>query len=160
MATMDPVTTDVAQPTVIATYARYPEAEAAVDRLSDAGFPVAGVSIVGRDVTTVEQVTGRMTTGKGALYGAGGGAWMGLMVGLLMSLFLPGAFWIGLILTSALIGAVFGAVLGAVGHATTGGRRDFRSEQTLRAASYDVLVDSYRADHARQLLAGAAPYAA
>jgi hypothetical protein len=144
-----------AGPVTIATYPTYPQAEAAVDRLSDSGFPVAGVAIVGRDISTVELVTGRLTVGRAALTGAGGGAWMGLFVGLLLGLFLPGGVgWFALIVSALVIGAVFGAVLGAVGQAATGGRRDFDSTQTLRAASYDVTVDGYRADEALRVLGG------
>ena len=45
----------------------YTEAERLVDRLSDAGFPVERVRIVGIDVYSVEQVTGRLTTARAAL---------------------------------------------------------------------------------------------
>jgi hypothetical protein len=144
----------VAQPVTVATYVRYEQAEAAVDRLSDAGFPVSGVTIEGRDVTTVEQVTGRLTVARAALYGLGGGAWTGLMIGLLMSLFLPGAGWFGLILTAAFLGAAFGAVAGAIGHGLTRGRRDFSSIRSMRAAAYAVVVDSMRADEATRIIAG------
>jgi uncharacterized membrane protein len=45
----------------------------------------------------------------------------------------------------ALYGLVFGAVLGAliglIGHAMTGGRRDFSSIISTRADTYDVMVD-------------------
>jgi hypothetical protein len=59
----------------LGTYATYEEAQRVVDRLSDAGFPVPGVQIVGSGLRTVEQVTGRLTTGRAALLGAGAGAW-------------------------------------------------------------------------------------
>ena len=44
----------------IATYANYSDAERAVDYLSDNGFPVQRVAIVGSDVRPVEQVVGRL----------------------------------------------------------------------------------------------------
>ena len=47
---------------------------------------------------------------------------------------------------------MFGGVAGAVSHAMTGGRRDFSSEHSLRAAAYDVVVDSARADWAARIL--------
>src|SRR5690625_7221183 len=59
----------------------YLEGQRAVDRLSDEGFPVDGVKIVGHDMKSVEIVTGRMTTGKAAGVGALGGLWVGLFVG-------------------------------------------------------------------------------
>ncbi len=43
------------------------EAERAVDRLSDQGFPVERSAIVGLGLRSVEQVTGRMTAGSAAL---------------------------------------------------------------------------------------------
>ena len=52
---------------VIASFTRYEEAQELVDRLSDNGFPVDRVAIVGRDLQYVEQVTGRMTYGRAAL---------------------------------------------------------------------------------------------
>ena len=61
----------------VASYASYPEAQRAVDRLSDASFPVENIEIVGRDLRIVERVTGRLTTGKATLAGAGTGAWWG-----------------------------------------------------------------------------------
>jgi hypothetical protein len=67
-----------------------------VDRLSDSGFPVEHLQIVG--IRTVEQVTGRMTTGKAALYGAGSGAWLGILTGLIFGLFTPGPAWLLVIL--------------------------------------------------------------
>ena len=47
----------------IASYPTYQEAERAVDHLSDQGFPVERVAIIGQDVRLVEQVTGRMGLG-------------------------------------------------------------------------------------------------
>lgn len=45
--------------------------------MSDAGFAVERVAIVGFDVRVVEQVLGRLTKGKAALRGAAVGAWFG-----------------------------------------------------------------------------------
>lgn len=50
--------------TTIMEVTDYLDGQLAVDRLSDAGFPVEGVKIVGHDMKSVEIVTGRMTTGK------------------------------------------------------------------------------------------------
>jgi hypothetical protein len=57
----------------IATFSSYRDAEAAVDFLSDRRFPVERVAIVGQDLRTVEQVTGRMGYGRAALGGAAQG---------------------------------------------------------------------------------------
>jgi hypothetical protein len=137
---------------VIASYAEYSDAQAAVDRLSDREFPVESTQIVGNDVKTVETVTGRVTNGRAALMGAAGGAWFGLMLGLLFGLFTPGIEWVAIILSSVAFGAVWGALFGFFGHWSTRGRRDFSSVQTLSAARYDVLVDSTRAAEAARIL--------
>jgi uncharacterized membrane protein len=82
----------------VASYSSYQEAQAAVDRLSDQGFPVENLDIVGSDLRTVERVTGRLTTGRATAAGAASGAWFGLFIGLLVGLFTRGPTWIGLII--------------------------------------------------------------
>ena len=138
----------------VASYPTYPEAQEAVDRLSDAEFPVENVDIVGSDLRLVEHVTGRLTSGRAAMYGAGLGAWWGLLFGLLVGLFTTGPEWIGLVLGGLLIGAVFGALFGFFAQYATGGRRDFSSTSGLVAARYDVMVANEHADRARQLIGG------
>jgi len=96
----------------VANYTSNGEAQKAVDYLSDQGFPVEQVDIVGSDLRIVEQVTGRLTTGRAAMIGAGTGAWWGLFIGLLVGLSTTGPEWLGLILGGLLIGAVRGAVFG------------------------------------------------
>ena len=64
----------------IATFSSYRDAEAAVDFLSDRRFPVERVAIVGQDLRTVEQVTGRVGYGRAALGGAAQGALLGLLM--------------------------------------------------------------------------------
>lgn len=139
----------------IATFDSYPGAQAAVDRLSDSGFPVENVAIVGSDLRLVETVTGRLTTQRAALAGAGTGAWFGLFIGLIFGFTTP--YVIAPIILAVVLGAIFGAVYGAVAHASTGGRRDFSSQQSLVASRYDVLVDEPHFDRARELLGTAAP---
>ena len=50
----------------IATFDDYAEAERAVERLTAHGFPVERVAIVGRDLRSVEQITGRLTFASAA----------------------------------------------------------------------------------------------
>lgn len=57
-----------------------------------------------------------------------------------------------LLLWGLLFGIVAGAVFGLVGHAMSGGKRDFVSRQQLAAARYDVVVDSEYANEARTVL--------
>lgn len=134
---------------LLASFRSYPEAQELVDRMSDEGFPVEHVRIVGDGVRTVEQVTGRRSRGGAAAAGAANGAWFGLFVGLLFALFALGPLWWWVLVIATGIGAVFGAVFGFAEHASTGGRRDFSSVRQLEAQRYDVYVDSSQADRAR-----------
>jgi hypothetical protein len=145
---------DIPRGQVVGTYDTYVEAQRAVDFLSDQQFPVQHVSIVGSDLKMVENVLGRLTRGRAAMAGAASGAWFGLFVGVLLSLFASkntNAF--GLVVAALLYGAVFGAIFGFVGHALSGGKRDFTSRSKIVASSYDVHCTWAEADKAREVLA-------
>lgn len=71
----------------IAAFVTYLEAQKGVELLSDKGFPVQHVTIVGTDLKMVERVTGRLTYSRVAAAGLASGAWFGLFVGLVLSLF-------------------------------------------------------------------------
>lgn len=134
------------------SFPSYVEAQHVVDTLSDRGFPVERIRIVGHGVTTVETVTGRWTKGRAALAGAGTGAWIGLLIGLIVGLFLPTPVWLSILLVSAALGALWGSALGFATHWSTRGRRDFRSTKSLAAERYDVMVDADWAGEARRVL--------
>lgn len=133
---------------LLASFDDYADAQRLVDRMSDDGFPVESVRIVGEGVRTVEQVTGRMTRGRAAVAGAASGAWFGVFIGLLFGLFTTGSGWIWFVLISLVIGAFWGAVFGFVAHWSTRGKRDFSSVMTLQAKRYDVHVDQAMAAQA------------
>ncbi len=137
---------------VLATFAGYAEAQDLVDALSDRGFPVARIRIVGHDITTVEDVTGRWTKGRASLAGAGTGVWLGLLIGLVLGLFLPAPVWLSILLVSSGLGALWGAALGFLTQWSTRGRRDFRSTKALAAERYDVMVDGDWHAEARRVL--------
>jgi len=134
----------------VASYSSYEEAQAAVDRLSDDGFPVEHLDIVGSGLRLVERVTGRLTKGRAATAGLASGAWFGLMIGLVIGLFSKGANWFGVVLGGIVIGAIWGALFGYAGHAATRGRRDFSSTKTLVAMKYDVIARDGQADAAKE----------
>ena len=136
----------------IARFDSYAGAQHLVDRLSDQRFPVENVRIVGNGVRSVEDVTGRLTKGRAAVYGAGMGAWWGLFIALLFAIFTIGPAWWGVLLTTVVIGALFGAVAGFLGHLATGGRRDFSSVTALEAVAYEVQVAAGLYDEAVRLL--------
>ena len=139
----------------VSTVSRYEEAEHAVDWLSDHDFPVDRVSIVGTGLRYVEQVSGRMTTGRAALIGLGYGALLGVVWGLLFgALFTTdnASFW-GLMGFSILVGAVFGGLVGAISQAWTDDKHDFSSTSATRADRYEVQVEDGSASEAKILLA-------
>ena len=135
----------------LARFDSYAGAARLVDRLSDAGFPVERSRIVGNGLRSVEAVTGRLTKGRAALYGAGTGAWFGLFIALLFAIFTLGPAWWGVLFTTVLLGALFGAFAGFLGHWVTGGHRDFSSVTSLEAAEYEVQVDAGLHEEAMRL---------
>src|SRR5918912_395193 len=94
----------------VASYTNYRDAERAVDWLSDQGFPVERVAIVGPGLRYVEQVAGRVTTGRAALIGAGQGLLIGLLFALLFGIFFTGPGFGGLLLYALVAGGIFGAI--------------------------------------------------
>ncbi|MDT4939500.1 MAG: hypothetical protein QOG80_3171 [Pseudonocardiales bacterium] len=132
----------------IISYDDYAAAQRAVDRLSDDGFPVEHLDIIGSDLRLVERVTGRLTKARAAAAGAVSGAWFGLMIGLLLAIFTTGA-WYGLLIVGAVVGTAWGALFGFLGHTATRGARDFASARTLAAMRYDIVARDGYADAAR-----------
>jgi hypothetical protein len=140
---------------VIATFTKYADAERAVDKLSDSGFPVERVAIIARGLQFEEQITGRMNYGIAALRGAVSGAAAGFLIGWLFGLF----DWFDPIISAFVLainglwfGAIVGAIVGLVAYALTRGRRDFSSVGTMAAERYDVLADDEVADEAGRAL--------
>jgi ascorbate-specific PTS system EIIC-type component UlaA len=137
----------------VTVYETYAEAQRAVDHLSDNKFPVEHVCIVGTDLRLVENVLGRWTVPRAAGAGALTGAWFGLLVGLLLSIFSDSG-WFAIIIVAVLIGAVWGAIFGAVAQSATRGQRDFTSRSTLQASRYAVMVSTDQVDEASRVLSG------
>jgi hypothetical protein len=138
----------------VGTYETYEQAQRAVDFLADEQFPVENVTIVGNGLRMVERVTGRLTQGRAAATGAAGGAWWGLFIGVILMIFSTAeADGFLLLLLTTIAGAVFGAVFGIIGYALTGGKRDFTSQSSVVATTYDVLCKYQHAEDARAVLA-------
>jgi uncharacterized membrane protein len=135
----------------VARFDDYETAQRAVDQLSDDGFPVETLDIVGSDLRLVERVTGRLTKARAAGAGAVSGAWIGLLIGILLGLFTTGA-WLGVVAAGVAIGAVWGAVFGFAAHAATRGQRDFSSVRALSASRYDLIARDGTAERARTML--------
>jgi len=135
----------------VASYGTYLDAQRAVDHLADKQFPVQLVTIVGTDLRMVERVTGRLSYPRVAAAGLASGAWFGLFVGLLLTLFSTGSQSFSL-LAAILIGAAFGMLFSVITYSFTGGKRDFTSASQIVAGSYSVLCAVEQAHKARALL--------
>lgn len=139
-------------PMSLGTFDKYDDAQRAVDYLSDHGFPVENVLIVGTELKQLERVTGRLTTGRVLLGGALSGLWLGLFVGLVFSLFESDVQPLAVILSTMLYGAIFGLVWAFIGYKLAGGKRDFTSVSQVVATKYEVLAEHKVAEQGRQLL--------
>lgn len=163
MAASGTATTDAGSPQpvtesqprhTIAAYPSYAGAERAVDWLSDQGFAVEHLAIVGKGLRSVEQVQSRMTGGRAALIGAGQGSLIGVLFALLFGIFFNGPAFGGLLAYSVIVGGVFGALWGAIAYeAGSSGERDFVSDTGIEAERYEVQADEGVADEAKRLLA-------
>lgn len=134
----------------IASYTTYLDAQQAVEALSDRGFPVEQVTIVGTDLKMVERVTGRLTYSRVALAGLASGAWFGLFVGLVLSIFSAGSALP--IFAAASIGAGFGLLFSVLSYSLTRGKRDFTTASQIVATSYAILCLRETASQALHIL--------
>lgn len=136
----------------VAAFATYAEAQRAVDYLADNAFTVPGVTIVGTNLQMVERVTGRLSYPRVALAGMMSGAWFGLMVGVLFSLFSNDAEFFSTAATAVGFGCAFGMLFAVLSYAFTGGKRDFTSTSQVVAGTYIVLCTPETASDATALL--------
>lgn len=135
----------------IAVHSTYLDAQKAVEALSDKGFPVQQVTIVGTDLKMVERVTGRLTYPRVAVAGMASGAWFGLFVGLLLTMFSPEGSVYSIVAAIG-IGAGFGLLFSVLSFSLTRGKRDFTSSSQIVASSYAVLCERETAGQATQIL--------
>jgi hypothetical protein len=147
--TVNPIT--VAWNTV-ARFDDYADAQRAVDRLSDDGFAVEKLDIIGSDLRLVERVTGRLTKARAAAAGALSGMWVGLLIGVLLGLFTTGHAWLAMVAVGLGLGVLWGAAFGFVAHLATRGQRDFSSVRGLTASHYDLIAREGGAEQARAML--------
>ena len=137
----------------IARYTSYAEAQKAVDYLADQQFEVAKISIIGSDLKSVEQVTGRLSYPKVALQGALNGVVFGAFFGLLMSL-LGGMGLAQALLLPVIMGGAFWMLLATITYAMQRGKRDFTSTNRIVASNYEVIAAPEVAGEARNVLGG------
>lgn len=136
----------------ITSFETYAEAQAAVDALAKASFPVKELAIVGSDLTSVERITGRLSWGRAAGAGALSGAWFGTFLGLLFFLFAPTGATLGILLSAVLIGAGFGMIFSVVSYSVNRRRRDFTSVAQVLATRYAIVTEAAHAMRAREIL--------
>ncbi|MFF2277378.1 general stress protein [Agromyces sp. NPDC058126] len=136
----------------VASFESYAEAQAAVDRLSKAEFPVKELAIVGTDLTSVERITGKLTWSRAAGAGALSGAWFGLFLGLLFFIFAPSGASLGILGAAVLIGAGFGMIFSVVSYSVNRRRRDFTSVMQVLATRYAIIAEPAHVSRARTVL--------
>jgi hypothetical protein len=152
---------------LIAVFDSLDEAEAAVEKLIEAGFPAEGISIVGEGLQSEVKINGFVTAGDVAKEGAGWGAVFGGLMGLLTGaafLFIPGAAPLVVLgpLAGTLVGAGEGAVAGGLFGLLFGAilSREHipKYEQYVRAGKYLLVaqMDTQTAERAHEVLAGTA----
>ncbi|GAA1948626.1 general stress protein [Agromyces allii] len=136
----------------VASFETYAEAQAGVDALAKAEFPLKELAIVGTGLTSVERITGKLTWGRAAGAGALSGAWFGTFLGLLFFIFAPTTSSVGILISAVLIGAGFGMIFSVVSYSVNRRRRDFTSVAQVLATSYSIVAETAHVERARQVL--------
>ena len=135
----------------VASVESYEEAANAADFLADARFPVGRAAIAARELTLIDQLAGRPSTGRTGLNGAMAGGFVGAVVGLLSETFGDGAYVGGGVL-GLMIGAITGLVVALIVRGVVGRGRPVAAASAVHAERYEVLVDARLAEEARNLL--------
>ena len=140
-------------PQSLGEFVHYEDAQAAVDYLSDKGFPVQNLLIVGTDLRLVERVVGRRTWGRVLARGAFSGITTGMILGLLLMLMFGGENPTQLLLLGLVLGIIMGVLTAGLGYSLSQGKRDFDSMSQTVAGKYELLVEHTMATNARETLA-------
>lgn len=132
------------------------EAQSVVNRLAKANHPMTDIAIVGRDLVTVERITGRLTYARVAMAGALNGAWFGLFFGAMLTV-TSDSYNAAFLPASVAIGVGIGSILRLVFFAARRNRQEYTSVSQVVASRYDVIVPAGTADRARLSLEVIAP---
>lgn len=142
----------------VAVYSSHESAEAAIRKLSDEGFDMKKLSIIGQDYHSEERPFGFFNSGDRMWSWGKHGAFWGSIWGLLFGsafLFIPGAGYLILAgyLVSAFQGAVVGAGFGVLGGALSGigvpGGLIIQYESDIEAGSFLLIVHGDQEETAR-----------
>ena len=157
---------------VVGIYAHIDQAEEAVQKLGQGGFPIQHVSIIAKDLGTEKKIHGFITPCDVAKSSARTGAWVGGIFGVLLGaavVWIPGLgpLVVAGSLTSALLGGLEGAVAGAAVTGVFGWlaslgifkQHILKYEESVRAGKYLVIAHGtpQEAEKARAILAGTGP---
>ena len=118
------------------------QARAGVDFLSDYGFDVSSITIVGTDLHMVERVTGRLTIARASMSGASSGGLWGALAGMFMSAGQNAGGTGTWVVGGIVIGALVGMALSALAFILRGRNRDLLSSQQVVAERYAILAAS------------------
>lgn len=136
--------------TEVASYKTYREASAALAKLSDDDFPIAGVTIVGSDLHMVEIVVGKLTPARVAFAGASQGLTWGLLFGLMLLFIIRDVTPLVPIL--AVVGGITaGILMSVIMWSSSRERKSYMSQSQMVATRYAVLV-AEQTDRAFKLL--------
>jgi hypothetical protein len=152
----------MSQQSVVAVYKKMEDAEEAIQKLSDAKFPVTQVTIVAKNLHSEKQVHGYVTACDVSKSAATTGAWVGGIFGILIGaafLWLPGVgpVIVGGSLASMLLGGAEGALAGAAASGIFGllvgwgisKQHIIKYEELVKAGAYLVIAHGTPEDVAR-----------
>lgn len=138
---------------VIGVYDTMSKAEEAIRTLSRSGFPITQISITAQNLESEKEVHGYITAGDVAKTGAGTGAWVGGLFGLLAGaafIWVPGfgPLVVAGSLAAVLMGGAEGAAVGAVGGGLLGSlvgwgvskKHIIKYEEHLKGGKYLVIA--------------------
>jgi hypothetical protein len=152
----------MSEQSVIGVYHAMSEVEEAVRMLDKGGFPIKQVSIVAQDMESEKQVHGYVTTGDVAKSGAGSGAWVGGLFGLLVGaafIWVPGfgPLLVAGSFATMLLGSIEGVMAGAAGGGLLGAlvgwgvskQHIIRYEEHLKSGKYLLMTHGSTAEVTR-----------
>lgn len=137
---------------MVAEFKQYDEAVSFVETLIKNDFPAGLIAIVGSDLRSVERVRGKLNYGRVAISGLTTGAWIGLIVGVLLG----GASGttdpsqagaVQSVWSSALIGAGIGMLINVIRFSLAKRKRGFISQSSMVASKYQIQVPTNLTGH-------------
>lgn len=158
--------------TAVGVYDAMEKVEDAIRTLHRADFPIDRVSVVAKDLHSEKEVHGYISAADISKTGAGTGAWLGGVFGILIGAAFVWAPGFGPLMVAgpfaaALLGGIEGAIAGAAGGGLLGGligwgvsrKHILKYEDHLRGGSYLLVVhgSSREVERAHEILGGTHP---